>query len=87
MKLIYCKKCMDVISLRYEERKCECGESSGKYFEDGLHAVYSGPSIPLIFANSSFGEALLNQPESGDGEVFEAFVIPEQCLTFVKIDE
>lgn len=84
MKLLRCNKCFDVFSITYEERTCSCGESKGKYFEDGLHAKYSGDATPLGFANPSFRAAITNQPEDDWGEGFEAFVIPKKCKTFVK---
>ena len=67
-----------------EIRTCRCGESSGQY-TDRLNAWYSGESIPIGFANRSIELALQNQPESGQGERFEAFVIPKQCDTFKHI--
>jgi len=81
MKLMCCTKCGDVVSLRSDERSCFCGESKGKYKEDGLNAIISGPCIPLGFANSSFINALKNQPERGMGKEFTAFVIQKQCNT------
>lgn len=82
MKLLKCNKCYHVFSLTYDERTCDCGETSGKYYEDGLHAKYSGDATPLGFANNSFRAAIQNQPEDGWGETFEAFVIPKECNTF-----
>ncbi|MFP4019735.1 MAG: hypothetical protein ACLFUH_10865 [Bacteroidales bacterium] len=85
MKLIFCKECEDIVRLIPEEtRYCQCGKSSGKY-TDNLYAWYSGPCIPIGIANSSLAEALTNQPESGDGKKFNAFVIPKKCDTFSKI--
>lgn len=85
MKLLYCKSCGDIFSLGYREKSCSCGNTKGKYFEDGLHAVYSGDqSIPLGISNPSFHDALHNQPEEGMGKNFEAFIIPKECKTFVK---
>lgn len=81
MKLIFCKKCNDVVALRRQERSCFCGESKGAYGPDGLHATISGFAIPLGFANSSFEHALRNQPEEGWGKVFTAFVIEKDCPT------
>lgn len=42
--------------------------------------------MPLGIANSSFIDALKNQPEEGMGKRFEAFVIPKQCPTLRKIE-
>lgn len=86
MKLLYCKDCGDVFSMRYEERACICGKSKGKYL-DNLNAEFSGPALPLGFHNSSFSHALKNQPEKNWGKDFTAFVIEKNCPTFVNKDE
>ena len=83
MKLIYCEKCGDVISMRFEERSCFCGASKGRYL-DSLNAEYSGPAKPLGFHNTHFKSALKNQPEKSWGVEFTAFVIEKDCLTFKK---
>ena len=83
MKLIYCKKCHDVVSMRYQERSCFCGKSKGKYL-DNLNAEFSGPVIPLGFHNKYFHEALKNQPDANWGKQFTAFVIEKDCPTFKK---
>jgi hypothetical protein len=87
MKLLRCNKCLDVFSIHYDVRECSCGETSGKYFEDGLHAIYKGDCTPLGFANGSFRQAIHNQPEKGWGEDFTAFVIQKECDTFKKVDK
>jgi len=80
MKLIYCRKCRDVIALRAdgEGRECLCGKSWGRYV-DGINAEIEGPCIPLGFANWSFTKALANQPSKSPGEIFTAFVIEKRC--------
>jgi hypothetical protein len=82
MKLLFCKKCEDVIRLFSHLRYCKCGETSGKYTND-INAVYWGENaVPIGFANSSLLNAVENQPENhGKGEVFEAFVIPKKCIS------
>lgn len=85
MKLLYCKNCDDVIKLDYKLRVCKCGKSSGQYLKNGLNATYSGPCIPIGFNNQSFIEAPLNQPISGMGRRFEAFIISELCPTMKKM--
>ena len=86
MKLIYCNKCKDVIRLNKTTRTCQCGVTGGHYKEDGLHAIYYGPAIPLGFSNSSFHEAIDSQPEFGKGTVYNAFVIPKVCPTMKLVD-
>jgi hypothetical protein len=85
MKLIFCTECHDLFRMLTHERTCECGKSGGTYLEDGLHVEYWGPAVPLGFDNMSFARAVQNQPETGWGERFEAFVIEKQCPTMVKV--
>lgn len=85
MKLIYCPECQDLFGLRYELRECSCKKSAGQYSGDGLHAIISGPAIPLGIDNASFRQALRLRPQAGQGEVFEAFVIPKICDTILTI--
>ena len=86
MKLLFCKQCNDIFRLFVDHPKtCHCGKTTGRYEEDGLHAWYQGPAIPLGFANGSFVHALQFQPHGpGLGKDFHAFVIPQVCDTFVK---
>ena len=86
MKLLYCKRCHDIFRLFFARQDCGCGAVSGAYL-DNERVEYSGPAVPLGIANSSFGAAVESQPASGDGKVFDAFVIPKQCDTFVKVDD
>ena len=80
MKLILCPKCSDVIKLTESYQTCECGKSAGNYIDD-LNAEIFGKAIPIGVANESFIQALRNQPESGQGKTFTAFVIPKKCPT------
>ena len=81
MKLIFCKECCSIFSLSKNKKVCDCGKSSGFYKQDGLNAEFQGPAVPIGFANSSFRNALKNQPTYGQGQEFIAFVIPENCKT------
>ena len=85
MKLIYCLHCEDVRKLTRKLTTCRCGRSYGKYAEDGLNAVYGGQAVPVGLTNESFMDALANQPESGLGKCFVAFVIPVKCPTFKQV--
>ena len=88
MKLVLCRDCLDIFSLRRNEvRKCSCGKCSGRYI-DSLYAEYAGePAVPIGFSNPSLVEALRNQPEEGPGKEFRAFVIPKKCETMTKLQE
>jgi len=86
VKLLFCRECNDVIRIVPEDiRECQCGKVKGRYLEDGYHAEYSGDeAIPVAFLNSSFAEAIREQPQEGGGYRFDAFVVPVKCDTFVK---
>lgn len=85
MKLIFCPICHDVVRLVSHERACICGKSWGQYINQ-IDAIIGGEATPIGFNNASFADALGNQPPSGLGERFEAFVIPEVCDT-IEITE
>ena len=87
MKLLFCTKCQDVFRLTPSivPKYCKCGAVNGKCLEDGLNAVFWGPGVPLGFDNASLTHAIKNQPESGKGIRFEAFVVPKICATFNKL--
>ena len=86
MKLIFCTECHDVFRLFEKNRKCKCGKSYGRYV-DSLNAQIHGKAIPLGILNSSFVYALRSQPEKGQGERFEAFVIPKDCPTVTNLTD
>ena len=86
MKLIYCRECQDIVKLARIPRRCFCGKS-GEQYQDAINATISGPCIPIGIANSAFLSAMQNRPESGQGECFEAFVIPKKCPTVVENKE
>ena len=83
MKLILCPLCQDVVRLRSELRRCECGTCWGRYLDD-LKAEISEKAIPLGFNNTALRNAVMNQPQKGQGKGFGAFVIPKECST-VKV--
>jgi len=84
MKLLFCKKCGDLFNLRLTERVCSCGRTKGQYITE-TQAVYEGEhAVPLGILNDSFAIARRNQPISGNGRRFTAFVIPKECETFIK---
>ncbi len=80
MKLIFCRACHDIRKLTPVLVNCSCGKSYG-YYTDDLNAVIGGQCIPLGFVNQSFVSAIKNQPETGQGFEFTAFVIPKKCPT------
>lgn len=87
MKLLVCINCGDIINLTRKEKSCGCRRTKGVYHKDGLHAVYSGPCLPIGFDNGSFCTAICNQPGSGPAKTFTAFVIANKCDTFKRVHE
>jgi hypothetical protein len=86
VKLLFCKACQDVFKLNEHPRRCRCQLTYGRYIDD-VNAIYMGEhAVPIGFANTSFAQAIVNQPRFGDGARFEAFVIPEECATFRRGD-
>ena len=86
MKLLFCNTCEDIVKLSKTTSTCRCGATGGHYKQDGVNAVYYGPAVALGFANSTFIDAISNQPEYGMGIDYKAFVIPKVCSTMVHID-
>lgn len=90
MKLLYCRRCRDIIKLSLQLKSCECGACKGMY-SDERQAQYVGEfAVPLGIRNSTFLEAINNQPatnnEDGLSDVFfDAFVIPKVCPTLERI--
>lgn len=82
MKLIVCAECNDMFNLDKHIKKCSCGKSKGVYLEDGVHALFSGPAVPLGIRNSEFFNAVYQQPEKGQGPEFTGWVMPVLCETF-----
>ncbi|WP_370978595.1 hypothetical protein [Agaribacterium sp. ZY112] len=87
MKLILCRDCGDVVKLMHNPRQCFCCASGGRYTGVAGNAEVWGPIIPIGFHNTSFTTALENQPESGLGRDFVAFVIPKECDSVKSIGE
>ena len=86
MKLVLCMLCYDVFKLDEELRKCKCGQCEGRYLNH-IDAEYKGKhAVPLGFANSSLIRSVSQQPSSGNGKEFTAFVIPKDCPT-MRYDE
>lgn len=84
MKLIRCRACGDVISLRYHKeprRTCVCGASGGFYL-DRKYAVIWGRAVAIGFDTGAFRTAIEHQPDV-DGNVwrFDAFVIAKECYS------
>jgi len=86
MKLIFCKSCHDIFSLRYDKRYCSCKKSYG-YYIDNIEAKIGGNAIPVGFDNKSFLNAVIDRPTSGLGSRFEAFIIPHICNTIKDVSK
>lgn len=92
MKLIFCPKCCDIISLTEKEiRYCSCYLSYGQYLGKSIVKV-SQEAIVLIIDNKTFRKALKNR-HKGDGDnphkssYFEAYVAPLKGCHKIKYKE
>lgn len=92
MKLMFCFECQDVVKLStYKVRECECGKIKAKYEinGDGFFHAKDDRYLLLGFANDSFQGAVQKAYDTIEsmGVEFTAFVIPEPCDTFTRLDE
>ena len=94
MKLLFCTHCSDIVALRSTWRKCECGESAGRYLEDNLHAEYAGFSLAIGINNHSILPAIKalatmkNEPKNEESSIrgprIEAWFFSSKISTRVK---
>jgi uncharacterized protein (DUF983 family) len=88
VKLVLCPRCGDLFKLSTNtDRACECGSSWGRYRPDGVRAVIGGQAIPIGLLSLSLARAVRRRPVTGEGERFEAFVIPHACPTVTHQDK
>lgn len=95
MKLIVCTACNEIYRLRTGEwRSCKCGQTGGRYLDDGLHAEYYGEGYMFGISNPSFLRALEDEKddrESGThkigGHEFDAWVIPWDSPRIKKVEK
>lgn len=52
MKLLVCRSCGYVDALKRYDRRCTCGESGGRYNEDGDTATVWGDKVFLLGLNN-----------------------------------
>jgi len=89
MKLIFCPDCQDIRKIGHNNTYCACGASYGRYLDD-INAEYGGLALPFGMSNPSLYRAFRMYEEGKVKTVsvmVEAFLIPEDCETFVKIPE
>jgi len=84
MKLLFCKNCGHVFSLNGDKRDCPCGECGG-YYVDGINAQWWGNAVPLGISNQSLVHAIFCQSERS--QMFDAFVIENNCPTFKQVEK
>lgn len=88
MKLLYCEKCQDIFRIYLDKfRLCKCGGCGGRYIGNKQAEYFGDTVIPLGFDNFTFGMSLKLQPYKGRGKNFNAFSIPKECKTFIKIEK
>ena len=90
MKLLYCQRCKDIITLAYQLKACSCGMSKGM-FSDTLNAQYTGEfAVPLGIRTKSLEDAIRNQPakdtpDHKGGVKITAYVIPKICVSMERL--
>lgn len=87
MKLVFCKTCNDMFSLRDgEPRTCWCGESAGRYLAGGA-GIYSGAAaIPICFGAGELRRAIRERADLGSGQRFAVWVVARQSQSFTRAD-
>ena len=80
MKLLLCLNCADVVLMRGETRHCQCGQSSGRYLEDGSTVEQTPGSMSIALDNYGLRDAISvfhdNPNEWHPLMVFRAFLNP-----------
>ncbi len=85
MKLIFCKKCTELFSLSRDFKRCKCGHSGGRYFND-RNAEITGECVSIEINNLSFVDAIKSDDRNKDkGTRFDAFIISDDCETINRI--
>jgi hypothetical protein len=88
MKLLLCTHCQDVFKLSHQERRCECGATRGRYLEDGHHAVYSGPGVPLGLDNIDLSQRIRDWQEDILAEPrINCWIMNKYYARFKKIED
>lgn len=86
MKLILCKQCQDIVRpYPRETRYCNCGDVKVECLNE-LDIIVTATeewAVPIGFNNHSFLNAVREQPDSGMGRDFTAFVIPRKCPSII----
>ncbi len=70
MKLLFCKKCYDIIKLQYYKRYCDCGSCSGKYINEIQVQVEGHNAVILGIDNADIRK--LAQDKVGKFEIFKS---------------
>jgi hypothetical protein len=84
MKLLFCKNCYDLQKLDLKTNYCKCGDSSGKYCDDGDFCQISGDyAIVVGIDNNSFRKAVIN--DSGLEMGFMSWVFANDYYKIKKI--
>lgn len=75
MKLLFCRDCEDIINLCPIERKCLCGNISGKYTDRTNISITGDTAVIIGIPNSSFLKAVDQAVYYDKSENFNSFVI------------
>jgi len=81
MKLLFCKGCQDIVKIGFSTKTCMCSMSKAKLVSE-TEAMYTGKDAYIIhIENSELREAIINQPETGEGNAFRSLVMAKFSLT------
>ena len=84
MKLIFCKRCAHVTSIRSTPTTCHCGASGGRYTgedPENNRAIYWGEAVPLGMNNANLQDAV----RCGDSQIVIAWVFGPVYQSFKKV--
>lgn len=88
MKILYCKNCGELYSLKgHSEKSCTCGRTSG--ILEGELAKYKGDPFLVTISDQSLSNGLLKQIQLQitEPQVIETFLMSPQSAAFKQVDE
>lgn len=90
VKLLLCLNCADVVKMGGDMRHCQCGQSFGRYLEDGSTVQQTRGSISIALRNHELRDAISvfhdNPHEWHPLLVFRAFLNPLSETDVVYLD-
>jgi hypothetical protein len=86
VRLIFCRRCSDVITVSRIPHLCACGATAVRAMADGTGVYHSDDdaAVPIAIDDASLAAAIQARPLAGDGAPFTACVLPEFCPVMIK---